>query len=114
MIRQDRITQETTHRIQIARRTTWERLLSQIRERGDEPVLVVGVGERARRLLDRLARDMPGVIRSLHISEDREHEAFVNFHADDWPNVPRDGTFWLSKTRGQPPVVNRLKPASQS
>jgi hypothetical protein len=103
------------YRIVLTRDYNWRRLVREVAERGDEPVLIIGVGARARRLLDRLAREMPGVMRSLHVSEDGEHEAFVNFHAADWLNVPKDGMYWISKTRGRPPVVNRwARPARRS
>jgi hypothetical protein len=47
------------YRIVLTRDYNWRRLVREVAERGDEPVLIIGVGARARRLLDRLVREMP-------------------------------------------------------
>ena len=96
---------ERQPRIVISRTTTYDRLLAQVRQRqGETPVcpcgfgrcfLIVGRGARAKRLIDRLAREAPDEMQVSSLLG--EHIAIVN---------PKDGPLaWGHDSPGKPPVV---------
>lgn len=87
---------QSQHRLQVTRRTTWNGLLAQIEERAGETFLIVGVGARARRLLDRLHRELPNVDRPWSL-DGREHVAFIG---DSMRDIA-----WGHDQPGKPPVV---------
>jgi hypothetical protein len=59
--RRERTWAPRTHRIVIGKSTTWASLSREVTRRQDEPLVVTGAGAWARRLIERLAREIPNV-----------------------------------------------------
>jgi hypothetical protein len=90
-------------RIVISRRTTYERLLEQVAEHSGEVTLIVGMGARARRLLDRLHSEVPNVDRPWRTSGGHEQVAFLD---DGSMNI----VTWGHDDPGKPPVAQVEEP----
>jgi len=70
---------DTQTPLRISQRTTWERLLEQIAARQGETFAIVGKGARARKLLVRLAAELPELELEVYGPKaDREFVAFMN------------------------------------
>jgi hypothetical protein len=85
-------------RILISRTTTWERLMGEIAARPGENVIIVGLGARARRLEDRVLREVPEAHRVPGFNP-REHVVLLN-RTDD-------GIAWGPGEAGKALVVER-------
>lgn len=73
-------------RIVISQRTTLATLIAHVRARGGQPFTIVGTGARARRLLDKLASEVP----DLRIARfGREYMAVVGDHNPPAVILPR-------------------------
>jgi len=59
--RRERTWAPRTHRIVIGQSTTWASLSEEVARRQDEPLVITGAGAWARRLIERLAREVPDV-----------------------------------------------------
>lgn len=66
---------QAPERVIISKRTTWERLREQVAERDGTTFTIIGIGERARHLLERLRRETPNV--AIHRFNDKEYMAVV-------------------------------------
>ncbi|HYZ13754.1 MAG TPA: hypothetical protein VFA08_09150 [Actinomycetota bacterium] len=76
-----------------------KRLRREIAGREDETILVVGTGEKHRKLLNRLAREMPNVLRGFD-ENTREHLAYINPDGDPLA--------WRHDEPGRAPVVTSM------